>query len=75
MVDDDLQPGDPEFYPSLQYVYRNLQLAEKAVNASRSMTRHTKNLMKLNGICQILENMKTSYSLHAQQTGKMLPED
>ena len=30
--------------------------------------------MKLNRIYQILENMKTAYSLHAQQTGKMLPE-
>ena len=73
MVDDDLQPGDLGFYPSLQYIYRNLQHAERAVNVSKDTSHHTKNLMRCNGIIQILE-MKTSHSLHAQCTGKDLPE-
>ena len=35
MVEEDLHPGDPEYYPRLQYVYQNVQKAEKAVEASR----------------------------------------
>ena len=37
MVDDDLQPGDPRFYPSLKYVYQNLQHAERAVDSTRDI--------------------------------------
>ena len=35
MVEEDLHPGDPQYYTRLQYVYQNLQEAEKTVEASR----------------------------------------
>ena len=74
MVEEDLHPGDPEYYPRLQYVYQNLQEAEKAVEASRGTMRYTENLQNCNSINQIFENMKTAYVHHAECTGKELPE-
>ena len=35
-VEEDLQPGDPEYYPKLQYVYQSLQKAEEAVETSKN---------------------------------------
>ena len=73
-VEEDLHPDDPEYYPRLQYVYQNLQKAEKAVDASRGMTSYTDNHKNCNSINQIFENMKTAYLHHAERTGKELPE-
>ena len=66
LVEDDLQPGDPEYYPRLQYVYRNLQRVEKAVNASKNTSCHADNMRKYNSMPQIFKNMKTAYSYHAK---------
>ena len=74
MVEEDLHPGNPEYYPRLQYVYQNLQKAEKAVEASRGMMSYTDNLQNCNSINQIFENMKTAYLQHAECIGKELPE-
>ena len=74
MVEEDLHPGDQEYYPRLQYVYQNLQKAEKAVEASRGTMGYTDQLKNCNSINQIFENMKTAYLHHAEHTGKELPE-
>ena len=47
MVEEDLHPGDPEYYPRFQYVYQNLQKAEEAVEASRGTMSYTDKLKKL----------------------------
>ena len=65
MVEEDLHPGDPEYYSSLQYVYQNLQKAEEAVEASRGTTSYNDNLKNCHSINQIFENMKTAYLHHA----------
>ena len=74
MVEEDVHPGETEYYPRLQYVYQNLQKAEKAVEASRGMTSYTDNFKNCNSINQIFENMKTAYLHHAECTGKELPK-
>ena len=74
LVEGDLQPGDPEYYPNLQYVYQNLQEAEKAVEASKDTASYNENLKRCNSISQILENMKTAYYYYAECTGKVLPK-
>ena len=67
-VEEDLQPGDPEYYPKLQYVYQNLQKAEEAVETSKNTSLYQNNLRKYHSISQILENMKTSYVHYAECT-------
>ena len=74
MVDEDLHPGDPEYYLSLQYVYRNLKKAEKVVEDSRRTENYMDNLNKCSSIKQIFEKMKSAYSQHAKRTGKVLPK-
>ena len=74
MVEEDLHPGDPEYYSHLQYVYQKLQKAEETVEASRGTMRYTDNLKNCHSINQIFENMKTAYIHHAECTGKVLPE-
>ena len=74
MVEEDLHPGDPEYYSSLQYVYQNLQKVEEAVEASRGTTSYNDNLKNCHSINQIFENMKTAYLHHAERTGKVLPD-
>ena len=74
LVEDRLQPGDPEYYINLQYVYQNLQKAEEAVEASKNTTSYNDNLRKYNSMSQILENMKTAYFYHAKCIGKVLSE-
>ena len=70
MVEEDLHPGDPEYYSSLWYVYQNLQEAEKIVEASRGTTNYVENLKNCHSINQIFENMKAAYIQHAEHTGK-----
>ena len=72
MVEEDLHPGDPEYYPRLQYVYQNLQKAEKAVEAFRGTMSYTDNLKNCNSINQIFENMKTAYLHHARAHWKRI---
>ena len=74
LVEENLQPGDPGFYANLQYVYQNLQGAEKAVEASKNTPSHSENIRRYNSISQILENMKTAYHYHAKWVGKVLPK-
>ena len=74
MVEEDLHPGDPEYYSSLQYVYQNLKEAEKIVETSRGTTNYVANLQNCHSINQIFENMKMAYIQHAEHTGKTLPE-
>ena len=54
MVEEDLHPGDPEYYSSLQYVYQNLKKAEKAVETSRKTKNYMDNLKRCSSIKQIL---------------------
>ena len=54
LIDDDVQPGDPDFYPRLQHVYRNLQKVEKIAEATRQTKHHPRILMTFNSINQIL---------------------
>ena len=75
IFDDDLQPGDQEYYPSLQRVYQQLQHTTRAADASINMTHDAKNLKKCNSMMQIFENMKSTYEQHTQHTGKVLPKD
>ena len=70
MVEDDLHPGDPEYYLSLQYVYQNLKEAKIIVENSRNTQNYMDNLIKCSSIKQIFESMKSTYSQHAQLTGK-----
>ena len=44
MVKEDLHPGDPEYYPNLQYVYQNLQEAEEVAEASKGTEGYDENL-------------------------------
>ena len=74
MVEEDLHPGDPEFYLSLQYVYQNLKETERIVENSRNTPNYMDNLKKCSSIKQIFESMKSAYSQHAQRMGKILPE-
>ena len=74
MVEEDLHPGDPEYYSCLQYVYQNLQKAEETVEASKGTMSYNDNLKNCNSINQIFGNMKTAYIHHAERTGKVLPE-
>ena len=74
MVEEDLHPGDPEYYSSLQYVYQNLQEAEKIEETSRGTTNYVANLQHCHSINQIFENMKMAYIQHAEHTRKTLPE-
>ena len=74
MIEEDLHPGDPEYYPSLQYVYQRLQKAEEVIEASKGTKRYNDNLKNCHSINQIFENMKTTYIHHAERTGKVLPE-
>ena len=74
MVKGDLHPGDPEYYSSLQYVYQNLQEAEKIVETSRGTTNYVENLQNCQSISQIFENMKLAYIQHAERTGKVSPD-
>ena len=75
MVDEDLHPGDPGYYPRLQYVYQNWKKAEKMVENTRNTTHYVANLQKCHSISQILENMKRAYADHAKCVGKILPQD
>ena len=75
LVQEDLQPRDPEYYANLQCVYQNLQKAEKAVEVSKNTPSYDDNLQRCNSISQILENMKTAYYYHAKHVGKVLPEE
>ena len=68
MVEEDLHPGDPEYYSSLQYVYQKLQKAEETVEASTGTTSYTDNLKNCHSINQIFQNMKTAYIHHAERT-------
>ena len=74
IIEEDLHPGDPEYYPRLQSVYQRLQKAEEVVEASKGTKRYNDNLKHCNSINQIFENMKTAYIRHAERTGKVLPE-
>ena len=74
MVEEDLHPGDPEYYSSLQYVYQNLKKAEKAVETSRKTKNYMDNLKRCSSIKQIFESMRSAYFHHAEHTGKVLPE-
>ena len=74
MVEEDLHPGDPEYYSSLQYVYQNLQEAEQIVETLRGSTNYVANLQNCHSISQIFENMKLAYLQHAEHTGKVLPD-
>ena len=74
IIEEDLHPGDPEYYPRLQSVYQRLQKAEEAVEKSKGTKRYNDNLKHCNSINQIFENMKTAYIRHAERTGKVLPE-
>ena len=74
LVEEDLQPGDLEYYPKLQYVYQSLQKAQEAVDASKNTSSYNDNLRNYNSISQILENMKTAYFYIAELTGKVLPK-
>ena len=74
MVEENLHPGDPEYYSSLWYVYQNLQQAEKIVEASRGTTNYVENLKNCHSINQIFKNMKAAYIQHVEHTGKVLPE-
>ena len=65
MIDDDVHPGDSEFYPRMQRVYQKFQCAENAVEASKNTKCHANNLLTFNSVTQILENLEQSYSLHA----------
>ena len=75
MVEEDLHPGDPEYYSSLWYVYQNLQEAEKIVEASRGTMNYVENLKNCHSINQIFKNMKAAYIQHVEHTGKVLPEE
>ena len=74
IVEEDLHPGDAEYYPSLQYVYQNLKKAEKAVEASRKTEKYMENLKRCSSINQIFERMRSAYFHHAEHTGKVLPK-
>ena len=74
IIEEDLHPGDPEYYPRLQSVYQRLQKAEEAVEKSKGTKRYNNNLKHCHSINQIFENMKTAYIRHAERTGKVLPE-
>ena len=74
MVEKDLHPGDPEYYPSLQYVYQNLKKAEEEVEALRKTKKYMENLKRCSSIGQIFESMRSAYFHHAERTGKVLPE-
>ena len=74
MVEEDLHPGDPKYYSSLQYVYQNLKEAEEIVETTRGMTNYVVNLQNCHSISQIFENMKMAYIEHVKRIGKMLPE-
>ena len=74
IIEEDLHPGDPEYYPRLQSVYQRLQKAEEVVEASKGTKRYNDNLKHCHSINQIFENMKTAYIHHAECTGKVLPE-
>ena len=74
MVEEDLHPGDPEYYSSLQYVYQNLKEAEKIVKTSRGTTNYVTKLQNCHSINQIFKNMKMAYIQHVEHTGKTLPE-
>ena len=65
MVEEDLHPGDPEYYSCLQYVYQKVQKTEETVEASRGTMSYTDNLKNCHSINQIFENMKTAYIHHA----------
>ena len=71
MIEEDLYPGDPEYYPCLQYVYQNLQKAKEAVEASKGTASYNDNLKNCRSMGQIFENMKTAYLHHAEYTGKV----
>ena len=74
IIEEDLHPGDPEYYPRLQSVYQKLQKSEEAVEKSKGTKRYNDNLKHYHSINQIFENMKTAYIHHAKRTGKVLPE-
>ena len=74
IIEEDLHPGDPEYYPRLQSVYQRLQKSEEAVEKSKGTKRYKDNLKHCHSINQIFENMKTAYIRHAERTGKVLPE-
>ena len=74
MVEEDLHPGDPKYYSSLQYVYQNLKEAEEIVETTRGTINYVANLQNCHSISQIFENMKKAYIQHAKRTGKTLPE-
>ena len=74
MVEENLHPGDPGYYSSLQYVYQNWKKAEKIVETTRGTTDYVASLQECHSIGQILENMKTAYAQHAECIGKSLPE-
>ena len=74
MVEEDLHPGDPGYYSSLQYVYQNWKKAERIVETTRGTTDYVSNLQVCHSIGQILENMKTAYAQHGERIGKTLPE-
>ena len=74
LIEEDLQPQDPEYYPKLQYVYQNLQKGGEAVDSSKNTSSYNDNLRNYNSISQILENMKTAYFYYAEHTGKVLPK-
>ena len=60
MVEEDLHPGDAEYYSSLQYVYQTLK-------KSRKNSRNIEKDKEINGIY----GMRSAYF---QRTGKVLPE-
>ena len=43
MVDEDLHPGDPSYYPRLQYVYQNWKKVEEVVENTRNTTHYVAN--------------------------------
>ena len=74
MVEEDLHPGDPNYYSNLQYVYQNWKETEGIVETTRGSNNYVENLQKCSSIEQIFENMKKAYSQHAKNIGKTLPE-
>ena len=72
IINDDVQLGDPDFYPRLQCIYRNLQCVEKVAEVTRHTKRHSRVLMTFNSINDILENMKTELGKLCQRTGTQL---
>ena len=55
IIEEDLHPGDPEYYPRLQSVYQRLQKAEEVVEASKGTKRYNDNLKHCHSITRYLK--------------------